>query len=265
VAQPALSKQLGRSSGQVGVPLLERLPRGSGADRGRRALVGPAREACRRGSRGLAACALWRRPLDRRGHADGGRARAQRRRSPGFRELAPACCPSLRLVGWHDPDGGSGRRQQRRGRSSGCRAPRRRRRAARRDRGTAGWRCRRTTRSPVGDRLDFADLLDEPFVALPDAAGPLRDFWLGLTSAPGGRRRRRGRRDPRRGLRGGGLRARVVCWPPATPRSTSGPGSSAGRWTAWPRRCWLWRGGGRTAAVVASFVRAVDEQLASRP
>jgi DNA-binding transcriptional LysR family regulator len=29
------------------------------------------------------------------------------------------------------------------------------------------------------DVVPFADLLDEPFLALPDAAGPLRDYWLG--------------------------------------------------------------------------------------
>ncbi|GAA3488794.1 LysR family transcriptional regulator [Streptomyces cremeus] len=44
---------------------------------------------------------------------------------------------------------------------------------------------------PAGHRLagrpwaDFADLLDEPFLALPDAAGPLRDYWL-ATDARGG-------------------------------------------------------------------------------
>ncbi|MEE4543457.1 LysR family transcriptional regulator [Streptomyces sp. V4-01] len=36
------------------------------------------------------------------------------------------------------------------------------------------------------DTVDFADLLDEPFLALPAAAGPLRDHWL-ATDARGGR------------------------------------------------------------------------------
>ena len=35
------------------------------------------------------------------------------------------------------------------------------------------------------DTVDFADLLDEPFLALPAAAGPLRDFWLALDSRGG--------------------------------------------------------------------------------
>ncbi|MEU6540544.1 LysR substrate-binding domain-containing protein [Streptomyces sp. NPDC047000] len=41
---------------------------------------------------------------------------------------------------------------------------------------------------PLADRdtVDFADLLEEPFLALPDSAGPLRDYWL-ATDARGGR------------------------------------------------------------------------------
>ncbi len=31
----------------------------------------------------------------------------------------------------------------------------------------------------------LADLVDEPFLALPETAGPLRDFWLGLDARPG--------------------------------------------------------------------------------
>jgi DNA-binding transcriptional LysR family regulator len=33
--------------------------------------------------------------------------------------------------------------------------------------------------------LDFADLLDEPFLALPESAGPLRDHWLALDARAG--------------------------------------------------------------------------------
>src|SRR3984885_603773 len=39
--------------------------------------------------------------------------------------------------------------------------------------------------------VDFADLLDEPFLALPRAAGPLRDYWLATDA--------RGRSPPRIG------------------------------------------------------------------
>jgi DNA-binding transcriptional LysR family regulator len=36
------------------------------------------------------------------------------------------------------------------------------------------------------DSVEMADLLDEPFLALPRSAGPLRDYWL-ATDARGGR------------------------------------------------------------------------------
>jgi len=35
------------------------------------------------------------------------------------------------------------------------------------------------------DAIDFADLLDEPFLALPASAGPLRDYWLALDARDG--------------------------------------------------------------------------------
>ncbi|MFJ9175818.1 LysR family transcriptional regulator [Streptomyces sp. NPDC102360] len=40
---------------------------------------------------------------------------------------------------------------------------------------------------PLADRgsIDFTDLLDEPFLALPDSAGPLRDYWLATESRGG--------------------------------------------------------------------------------
>jgi DNA-binding transcriptional LysR family regulator len=35
------------------------------------------------------------------------------------------------------------------------------------------------------DVIDFADLLDEPFLALPPSAGPLRDYWLAVDDRGG--------------------------------------------------------------------------------
>lgn len=35
------------------------------------------------------------------------------------------------------------------------------------------------------DEVDFADLLDEPFLALPESAGPLRDHWLAVADRGG--------------------------------------------------------------------------------
>jgi DNA-binding transcriptional LysR family regulator len=40
-------------------------------------------------------------------------------------------------------------------------------------------------RLAAADAVDFADLLDEPFLALPPAAGALRDFWLALDARAG--------------------------------------------------------------------------------
>ena len=34
------------------------------------------------------------------------------------------------------------------------------------------------------DEVDFKELLDEPFLALPETAGPLRDYWLALSDRP---------------------------------------------------------------------------------
>ncbi|MCX4774899.1 LysR substrate-binding domain-containing protein [Streptomyces sp. NBC_01260] len=40
---------------------------------------------------------------------------------------------------------------------------------------------------PLADReiIDFTDLRDEPFLALPDSAGPLRDYWLAIDARGG--------------------------------------------------------------------------------
>ena len=44
-----------------------------------------------------------------------------------------------------------------------------------------------STRHPLATRteVDFAELANEPFVALPPSAGPLRDFWLGSDGRAG--------------------------------------------------------------------------------
>ncbi|MEU0071449.1 LysR family transcriptional regulator [Streptomyces sp. NPDC006332] len=46
----------------------------------------------------------------------------------------------------------------------------------------------RAARDPEG-QVDFADLLEEPFLALPAEAGPLRDYWLALDARDGRRPR----------------------------------------------------------------------------
>lgn len=42
-----------------------------------------------------------------------------------------------------------------------------------------------THRCAGQETVDFADLLDEPFLALPESAGPLRDHWLALDARDG--------------------------------------------------------------------------------
>ncbi|MFI6279226.1 LysR substrate-binding domain-containing protein [Streptomyces sp. NPDC050988] len=46
----------------------------------------------------------------------------------------------------------------------------------------------RAASDPEG-KVDFADLLEEPFLALPPEAGPLRDYWLALDARDGRRPR----------------------------------------------------------------------------
>ena len=43
----------------------------------------------------------------------------------------------------------------------------------------------RTHRLADREVIDFAELLDEPFLALPAGAGPLRDYWLALDARDG--------------------------------------------------------------------------------
>ncbi|MCP2352548.1 LysR substrate-binding domain-containing protein [Nonomuraea roseoviolacea] len=68
--------------------------------------------------------------------------------------------------------------------------------------------------------VDFAELLDEPFLALPESAGPLRDHWLAWTPAAAGRCAS-ARRSPARTrrTRRWWTAAASACWPGATPRS----------------------------------------------
>lgn len=59
------------------------------------------------------------------------------------------------------------------------------------------------------ERLDFADLLDEPFLALPDTGPELRDHRLALDARGGFTAgRRRGDRQHRRDVRGPRRRSR---------------------------------------------------------
>lgn len=185
VAQPALSKQLRALERQVGAVLLERLPRGVALTEAGRAVLEPAREAVAAWDRGLAAL----RDLARTTQVVVGMQTAvgrglQRHSLARFRELAPDVVPVLRLVGWHDPTAGL---------ADGSSdvafvwlpvplddldvlpiATEPREVALPADHRLAGR-----------DRLTFEDLLDEPFIALPEAAGAMREFWLAVDQRHG--------------------------------------------------------------------------------
>ena len=263
VAQPALSRRVRALERQVGVALLERLPRGVALTEAGRALVDPAREAVAAWERGLAAV----RAVSATAQIVVGMQTAvgrglQRRSLARFRELAPGVVPSLRLVGWRDPtaglaDGSSDvafvwlpvplddidvlpvATEQR-------------------------W-VALPADHPLARReqVAFADLLAEPFVALPDAAGPLRDFWLAVDD--------RGGRLPLVGavaetpdavfeavMSGLGVvllaagNAALYERPGVVSRPVEGVGPAV--------LALAWRRSDKRAAV-ASFVQAVDEQL----
>jgi DNA-binding transcriptional LysR family regulator len=108
------------------------------------------------------------------------------RAAPALAERHPGVRVSLRAVGWDDPTAGLGD-----GSSDVALVwlplPDDVRLATR-----VLVREPRVLAMPAGNRLadagrlTMADLLDEPFIALPPEAGPLREFWLG-TAGRGGR------------------------------------------------------------------------------
>ncbi|GAA4106425.1 LysR substrate-binding domain-containing protein [Actinomadura miaoliensis] len=186
VSQPALSKQIRALERRLGFELFERRGREIALTPQGAALLPAVRDVLGTWDRAYAET----RALDRPRTLVVGMQTAvgrdpQRHALRRFRELAPDWTVSLRLVGWDDPTAGLADA------SSDVAfvwlpVP------------AAGVR----THTLVGERrhvalpddhplaaraeIDFADLLDEPFIALPATAGPLRDFWLAL-DARGGR------------------------------------------------------------------------------
>ncbi len=185
LAQPALSRQLQALERRLGVPLLERLPRGVALTEAGRALLGPAREAVTAWERGLAA-ALATVPAGRLvvGMQTAVGRGLQRRALARFAELSPGTVPVLRQVDWRDPTAGLAD-----GSSDVAFVwlplpmddadvlP-----VAREERVVALPSDHRLAGAP---RVVLADLLDEPFIALPDSAGPLRDAWLAVADRGG--------------------------------------------------------------------------------
>ena len=210
ISQPALSKQIRMLERQLGAPLFDR-----GREGVRLTLVG---EALLPHARQV--LAAWD-----RGWAEAEQAKSKQRAtlvagmstSPGrggllpairsrFTALHPEAVVQLRQVGWDDPTAGL---------ADGAvdvafvwlPLP---------DPGRYLWVVvaeeQRLVAMPDShplasrDVIDFADLLDEPFLALPRRAGPLRDYWRAVESRAARRRGSARNRQHRRDLRGAGRR-----------------------------------------------------------
>jgi DNA-binding transcriptional LysR family regulator len=190
VSQPALSKQVRMLERQLGAPLFERDRRGVRLTPVGQALLPHARAALAAWDRGWAAAEQVR--SSQRATLVAGMST-----SPGrggllpairsrFTALRPAAIVELRQVGWEDTTAGL---------ADGSvdvayvflplPEPERYDWVV-----VAQEECliALADAHPLARRdvIDFADLLDEPFLALPASSGPLRDFWL-ATDARGGR------------------------------------------------------------------------------
>jgi DNA-binding transcriptional LysR family regulator len=183
VSQPALSKQLRALERRLGFDLFDRRPRGLTLTPQGSALLPVARELLAVWDRGYAeARALTHPDTLVVGMQTAVGRDLQRPAVERFRATLPGWTVSLRLVGWDDPTAGLAD-------------------------GTSDlafvwlpipadfatrvliteprW-VALPAQHPLADHAEipFALLLNEPFVALPAAAGPLRDFWLAVDARP---------------------------------------------------------------------------------
>ncbi|MFJ2739269.1 LysR family transcriptional regulator [Streptomyces sp. NPDC087440] len=189
VSQPALSKQIRQLERALGTELFVRDRREVRLTQAGEALLPHAQQTCSTWELGTTALAALR-------TATAGVLTIGMSTSPGrggmlpairsrFTEAHPEASPVLRQVGWDDPTAGLAD-------SSSDVAfvwlplPEPSRYAH-----LVLAEEPRLVALPTGHPLaghscvDFADLLDEPFLALPDAAGPLRDYWLAMDARGG--------------------------------------------------------------------------------
>ena len=184
VSQPALSKQIRALEGMIGAPLFDRERRDVRPTAVGIALLPHARRL-------LAEWDLARDAVDRVRSAQQSTLVVGMSTSPGrggllpairsrFTDLHPTATVALRQVGWEDSTAGLADR------TSDVAfvwlpLP---------DPGRYRWRVlleepclvAMPEHHPLASRrtVEFADLVDEPFLALPESAGPLRDHWLGV-------------------------------------------------------------------------------------
>jgi DNA-binding transcriptional LysR family regulator len=190
VSQPALSKQIRLLERHLRAELFVREPRGVHLTAAGVALLSHAREVLDRWDAGVAAvnqaASSDRRVLVVGIHTSLGRD-LQRRTLAGFSERQPGWRLSLRLCTWADPTAGL---------SDGSSdvafvwlpLPGGAEVASevlyREDR----WVALPDDHPLAGaTSVSWSELLDEPFIALPTAAGAVRDFWLGADLRPPGR------------------------------------------------------------------------------
>lgn len=189
VSQPALSKQVRALERQLGVELFRRDPQGVTLTAAGTALLPHARRVLDAWSEGSAALEAARAAA--RGTLVVGMSTSPGRGGllPAIRSRFTATHPDivlrLRQVSWEDPTAGL---------ADGdadiafvwLPLP---------DAGRYGWTVvaeeprlvalPQTHRLASRAEIDFTDLMDEPFLALPAGAGPLRDYWLALEERGG--------------------------------------------------------------------------------
>lgn len=186
VSQPALSKQVRALEAQLRVELFVRDRRSVRLTAAGQALLGEARtvlEAWSRAETVLAGAAARTQSTLVVGMSTGlgrGLLPAVRAR---FAAAAPRALLQVRQVPWSDPTAGLAADGPERADAAFVWLPLPdQRRYAWLDVATEPTLIALPAAHPLADReaLDFADLLDQPFLALPTSSGPLRDHWLAL-------------------------------------------------------------------------------------
>ncbi|GGS82791.1 LysR family transcriptional regulator [Planobispora rosea] len=177
VSQPALSKQLAALERQLGFPLFDRVHSGMALTRQGEALLPFARELLERWNTGVEAAraAVPSGTLVVGMQTAVGRG-LQQEALRRFRTAMPGWEISLRLVSWADPSGGLADGSSDLAFVWLPTAPGLETRVLSVERRFVAL----PDSHPLAAReeIPFAELRDEPFIALPAEAGPLRDFWL---------------------------------------------------------------------------------------